>query len=136
VTGWSKPVFHTQLLEPVCNAGLVRLSAKPAQDRNRLLFSNPDNLSRADGKVVPGSGRDRRNVSVKLSYDEGQSWPTGKILEAGTSGYSDLATASDGTILCLYERGGLDSNNVKTSYLTLARFNLEWLTDEQDSFSK
>jgi sialidase-1 len=42
----------------------------------------------------------------------------------------------DGTILCLYERGGEAGTNKKpTNYthLTLARFNLEWLTDGEDS---
>ena len=32
----------------------------------------------ADGKAQPGSGRDRKNLSVKLSYDEGQTWPVNK----------------------------------------------------------
>ncbi|MBC8166222.1 MAG: exo-alpha-sialidase [Bryobacteraceae bacterium] len=135
-SGWSKPVFHDQLLEPVCNAALVRLSAKPASDRNRLLFSNPDNLTRADGKEKPGSNRDRKNLSVKLSYDEGQSWPVTKVLEPLHSGYSDLGVAPDGTILCLYERGGLENNSMKTAHLTVARFNLEWLTDGKDSLRK
>ncbi len=136
VKGWSKPVFHEQLLEPVCNAAMVRLSSKPKQDRDRLLFSNPDNLTRADGKAIPGSNRDRKNMSVKLSYDEGKSWPVNKVLEPGYSGYSDLTIAQDGTILCFYERGGLESNPMKTAHLTLARFNLEWLTDGQDSLGK
>jgi sialidase-1 len=51
------------------------------------------------------------------------------VLEPGYSGYSDLAVLPDGTILCLYERGAS-----RPDFLTLARFNLEWLTDGKDSF--
>lgn len=132
VTGWSKLQFHDQLLEPICMASMVRLSEAPA--RNRLLFSNPDNLARADGKEAPGKGRDRKNVSVKLSYDESVTWPVSKSVEPGFSGYSDLAVANDGTILLFYERGSTDGANIyKTGRLTLARFNLEWLTDGKDA---
>ena len=75
----------------------------------------------------------RKNVSVKLSYDEGGTWPVQKTLEPGFSGYSDLAVTRDGTILCFYERGSTDGENVyKTGSLTVARFNLEWLTDGKD----
>jgi len=132
-TGWTKPQFHDQLLEPICMASMIRLSEAPA--KNRLLFSNPHNLSRADGKEAPGKNRDRKNVSVKLSYDEATTWPLSKTVEPGFSGYSDLAVANDGTILLFYERGSTDGANIyKTGSLTLARFNLEWLTDGKDSF--
>lgn len=131
-TGWSRPQFHDQLLEPICMASMVRLSEAPA--KNRLLFSNPDNLARVDGKEAPGKGRDRKNVSVKLSYDESVTWPVSKTIEPGFSGYSDLAVANDGTILLFYERGSTDGANIyKTGRLTVARFNLEWLTDGKDT---
>ena len=133
-TGWSRPQFHEQLLEPICMAGMVRLSESPTSDRNRLLFSNPHNLSRSDGKEAPGKGRDRKNVSVKLSYDEAVTWPVNKTIEPGFSGYSDLAVAGDGTILLFYERGSTDGKDIyRTGLLTVARFNLEWLTDGADA---
>ncbi len=132
VTAWSKPQFHEQLLEPICMASMVRLSEAPA--KNRLLFANPHNLARTDGKEAPGKGRDRKNVSVKLSYDESATWPVSKTIEPGFSGYSDLAVAKDGTILLFYERGSTDGkDSYRTGLLTVARFNLEWLTDGQDS---
>jgi flavin-dependent dehydrogenase len=133
-TGWKKPKFDDALLEPICMASIVRHSlAGEAGGRNRILFANPHWLERADGKAQPGFGRDRKNVSVKLSYDEGQTWPVSKSLEAGFSGYSDLAVLPDGTILCFYERGSIDGkNNFATGRLTVARFNLAWLTDGAD----
>jgi sialidase-1 len=132
-TGWTAPRFHPQLLEPICMASMVRFSTARAGNRTRLLFSNPDNLDRRDGKAAPGVGRDRRNLSVKLSYDEAETWPVTKTIETGWSGYSDLAVMRDGTALCLYERGGIGDNAFRTAALTLARFNLEWLTDGKDS---
>jgi hypothetical protein len=46
----------------------------------------------------------------------------------------------DGTILCLYENGrpgATRPNSIRTDWpyarITLARFNLEWLTDARDS---
>ena len=131
-TGWSKPQFHGALLEPICMATMVRLSEAPA--KNRLLFANPHNLARADGKETPGKNRDRKNVSVKLSYDESATWGVNKTVEPGFSGYSDLAVAKDGTILLFYERGSTDGKDIyKTGLLTVARFNLEWLTDGKDT---
>jgi len=50
------------------------------------------------------------------------------VLEPGFAGYSDLAVAGDGTILCLFERGSNDGkNSYLTKTLTLARFNAEWV---------
>jgi sialidase-1 len=69
---------------------------------------------------------------VRLSTDEGRTWPVTKALEPGPSGYSDLAVAKDGTIFCLYENGTKDKTNFYSAQLTLARFNLEWLTDGQE----
>ncbi len=126
-TGWSKPRFDDALLEPICMASIARVSEKPASDRNRIVFANPHNLSRADGKEAAGKSRDRKNLSIKLTYDEGETWPVNKVLEPGPSAYSDLAMAADGTVLCFYESGS--GTNAR---LTLARFNLEWLTDGKD----
>jgi sialidase-1 len=136
-TKWTKPVFDEKLLEPICMASLCRLSEKPASDKNRLLFANPDNLDRADGKEAPGIGRDRKNLTVKLSYDEGKTWAISKVLEEGFSGYSDLAVGPDGAIYCFYERGSTDGkSSYSTKRLTVARFNLEWLSDGKDKLDR
>ena len=115
-------------------ASLCRLSEKGKHDRDRLLFANPDNLLRFGKPAKPGTMRDRKNLTVKLSYDEGKTWPVARVLEPGTSAYSDLAVGPDGTIYCLYERGSTDGkDHFATRTLTLARFNLEWLSGGQDA---
>ncbi len=134
-TGWSTPKFDGALLEPICMAGIVRYSTETAGGKNRILFSNPHNLDRADGKAEPGKNRDRKNVSVKLSYDEAQTWPVNKAIEPGASMYSDIAVTPAGTILCFYGRSGNNPGLAAFAggRLTVARFNLEWLTDGKDS---
>jgi len=122
-TKWTKPTFDPQLPEPICMASIVRLTEKPAAAKNRILFANPHN---------PDS-RERKNLTVKLSYDECRTWPVARTLEAGVSAYSDLAVGPDGTIYCFYERGAADGKSAfKSRTLCLARFNLEWLTEGKD----
>jgi sialidase-1 len=133
-SNWSKPHFDHALLEPICIAGIVRYSTTNNSNRNRILFCNPNNLDRADGKAEPGKGRDRRNLSVKISYDEANTWPINKTIEPGWSSYSDIAVAKDGTVLCFYGRA--KKSTFASERLTVARFNLEWVTDIADSPSK
>jgi len=73
----------------------------------------------------------RKNLSLKVSYDEGRTFPVNKTLEAGPSLYSDLAVLPDGTICCLYERR-IPVNGKETPVVTLARLNLAWITDGKD----
>jgi len=126
VTNWTTPIFDEELYEPICMGNIIRLSRADVDDKNRILFSNPDSRN------MEGSKRQRKNVSLKLSYDEGESWPLSKSIEPGASGYSDLAVDNDKNIYLLYERGGEGDNQSKTQYLTLATFDLNWLTDGKD----
>lgn len=126
-TKWSTPKFDDALLEPICMGGIVRYNH---DGKSLILFSNPHNLEKEKGKAEPGKNRDRKNVSVKISRDEGQTWAVNKLIEDGPSMYSDIAVTHSGTILCFYGRSG-DSKGVAAfagGRLTLARFNLEWLT--------
>jgi sialidase-1 len=104
-THWMRPEFDDELVDPICMASICRFSKVSDGGKNRLLFSNPENLKRIDGKIKPGKNRDRRNLTIKLSYNEGQSWPVAKTLEMGRSAYSDLAVGPDGTHSCPPARG-------------------------------
>jgi sialidase-1 len=122
-TGWSTPRFDEALLEPICMAGLVR---HEHGGESLLLFSNPHNLEGGrEGEPEPGKSRARKNLSIKLSRDDGRTWPVNKLLEDGPSSYSDLAVTRSGTILCFYGAGRKLS--FAGSALRLARFNVEWL---------
>lgn len=133
-TGWSTPVLHKDLYSPISFATAVRLSGAGDGKKSRLLFVHPNNPEKKE--VIRWSGmRPRNNVTVRLSTDEGVSWPVSKVLEPGRSAYADLAVGRDGMIFCLVERGEIDGNNLNTRYLSVLRFNLEWLTDGRDTLA-
>ncbi|HEY1188741.1 MAG TPA: sialidase family protein [Gemmata sp.] len=121
-TKWSTPAFDDALPEPVCMGALLSVPGTKL-----VLFSNPDNLEKAGAKAppAPGSGRDRKNLTVRLSEDGGTTWIAKRSIEPGFSAYSDLALANDGSVLLLYERAGAKGGNY--GRLTLARFPVEWL---------
>ena len=121
-TKWSTPAFDDALVEPVCMGALLSVPGT-----RLVLFSNPDNLEKANAKMPPppGAGRDRKNLTVRLSEDGGRTWAAKRSIEPGFSAYSDLALARDGTVLVLYERAGAKGGNY--GRLTLARFPVEWL---------
>lgn len=129
---WSAPTLHAELKEPVCMANVVRYNFETDGQPGRILFSNPDNLAYS-GKVGPSydKNRDRVNLTIKLSRDDGKTWPVCRVLEPGIAAYSDLAISRDGSILCLYERAGVDDSMWDTKYVTLARFNLDWLCEKE-----
>jgi sialidase-1 len=96
-------------------ASIVAHPAKPGT----LLFSNPHSLELdKNGNEKPAGRGKRQNLSIKLSHDDGKTWPVNKTLDAGPSAYSDLAVLPDGTVLCLYEAD---------QSIVCARFSLDWI---------
>jgi len=85
---WSKPGHHAQVYCPTCQSSIHRYSLKP---KNVILYSGP-------------GGPGRENMTVRLSYDEGKTWPVSKVIYPGSAAYSDLIVLPDGTVGCLYER--------------------------------
>ena len=112
---WSEAVPDPNLIDPECQASVVRLTEPQGQQPGSILFANPASLK-------------RERMTVRISHDEGKTWAVARMLNPGPSGYSDLAVLRDRTIGCLYERGE------KRVYerLTFARFNLAWLTEGKD----
>ncbi|MFA6449662.1 MAG: sialidase family protein [bacterium] len=112
---WSKIIFARDLIEPVCEGSILRYTAAKTNRVNRLLFSNP-------------ASRVREKMTVKISYDEGKTWPASKLINAGRSGYSDLVALPDLSVGIIYENGKKDYYEK----ITFARFTLNWLTDGKD----
>jgi sialidase-1 len=89
---WQDQRFDPALVEPVCQAALEYLP--PAENRpGTLLFINPADAER------------RVRMTLRASFDEGQTWPHETLLHAGPSAYSDLALLADGQVACAYEAG-------------------------------
>ena len=115
---WSELWHDRALIEPVCQASLIRCDADPLSASARLLFLNPASTA-------------RMNLVLRMSYDDGASWPVQKVLHPGPGAYSSLATLPDGRIGCLYECGDLSPYE----HICLARVDLAWLTDHADGLA-
>jgi len=123
---WTAPKFDAKLQEPICFGSLLAVPREIAGLGGVLLFSNPDNVARSVD-IGPKHYRDRKNMTVKLSLNDGTDWAKSLVIEPGFSGYSDLCVAPDGTVYCMYERGAV-SSYYDPAAITLARFNLRrWL---------
>lgn len=109
------PAEDRELVEPPAQASIIRYTAPVADGRSRLLFSN-------------AASTRRERMTVRLSYDEGQTWGAARVVHEGPAAYSNLVVLPDGRIGVLYERGE------KTPYerLTLATFPLDWLESGRD----
>lgn len=107
---WSPAADDEALIEPVCQASIVRYSFDTKDGKDRILFSNP-------------ASKKRENMTIRLSYDGCRTWPVAKTLHPGPAAYSDLAILPGGQIACLYEAGA------KSPYetITVAVFDLSWL---------
>lgn len=112
---WADQRHVPELIDPICQASFRRYcwpEERPGQ--GVLLFSNPASTK-------------REKLTVRFSYDEGETWPAGRELWPGPAAYSCLVVLPDKSIGCLYERGS------KSPYegIAFARFTLEWLVAGQ-----
>ena len=130
---WRNPRLHSDIPDGLigndygCHGGLVRL---PYLHKDILLYSNVD---AEDEGGSSHRGGDRRNISVWVSFDGGQSWPVKRLIYDGPAGYSCMAagrpgTHTEGQIYMLFEGGpgGQDSA------IQFVRFNLDWLLQGYD----
>ncbi len=103
---WVESYFDSVLVSPVCQASILAYESDCEIDF--ILFSNPESQSK------------RERMTVKVSLDDGKTWPVKRLVRNGESAYSDLVQQGDGFIGLLYEQG----NNGSIHY---AQFNVDWL---------
>lgn len=110
-------VPDAELPDPGNNGSIIRAfpDADPRDPRARmLLFSNTANLHA------------RRNLTVRLSCDDGTTWPVSRVVQTGATAYSTLTPlrGRDGRLGgrygLLYERDGY-------RYISYTAFGLDWL---------
>lgn len=111
---WTHQRHVPELVEPICQASLRRYSWPDTGGRSVLLFANPASTK-------------RERLTVRASFDEGQTWPVSRLLDARPAAYSCLAVLPDGWIGILYEAGE------KSPYerLAFSRFPMGWLTESK-----
>ncbi|MEZ4970732.1 MAG: sialidase family protein [Flavobacteriaceae bacterium] len=106
------------LIDPGCNASIVRYtSIEDGYKKNRLLFSNAK------------SEKGRVNMTVRISYDEGETWSEGKTIYKGESAYSSMTILENGDIGLFFEQDDYQKN-------PFVSFSLKWLTDGKDRYKK
>ena len=90
---WTPHVSDGKLVEPVCMASLLKVRASEnALKRDILLFSNP------------ADANDRKNITIQLSLDGGETWTRKCLLDEGAGwGYSCLTMIDRKTVGILYE---------------------------------
>ena len=107
------------IITPDCDGDMIRYtSVSQGHDKNRLLHSVP-------------YGNSRTNVTVYVSYDEGETWPVSKRIVPYRSGYSSLCVMPDGTIGLYVEEAYPGASGYS---MVFYNFSLDWLTDGDDSF--
>ena len=109
-SNWTAPEYSPELVEPRCQASILRYNWPSGQEAGRVLFSNPASTR-------------RNNLTVRVSRDDGKTWPGSKTLHEGPCAYSCLAVLPDKAIGCLYECGRTNAYE----RISFARFPLEWL---------
>jgi len=85
---------HGALPEPVCMASLI--SHELDNGRTVLFFANPNDKSK------------RRNMTVRMSLDDGRSWPAQIVVDKTGGAYSSLVMVDDRTLGILYESSRAD----------------------------
>ena len=102
-----------------CKAGLVRL---PYDDRDILVFSRADPST----STAHLSKNPRRDITVWISLDGGETWPAKRLVREGFGNYTWMAAGRNGTpsegLIYLASNGG--------KYV--ARFNVAWIMEHYD----
>ncbi|MBP8066522.1 MAG: exo-alpha-sialidase, partial [Flavobacterium sp.] len=66
---------------------------------------------------------------VKISYDEGKTWSSGKTIYSGSAAYPAITILKNGDIALLFEKDNYTQN-------AFTKFSLKWLTDGKDRYKK
>ena len=93
---WSPLMDDPELIEPQCQASLMRFNFANNNEPGRLLFSNP------------ASKEKRLLGTIRISYDDGKTWPLEKLIYEGSFAYSCLTKIDNSTAGLLFERDGYE----------------------------
>lgn len=105
---WSEPTFDDVLIEPQCQASIFRYSWADGDEPSRILFANP-------------ASRGRNRMTVRISYDEGRTWVSRRLIYGNSAAYCCLTRLPDGRVGLLYEAD-------RYTRLVFTAFDLDWLT--------
>lgn len=125
---WKATQIRTDMPDPLCQGAIFRYSGLVDGEKSRVLFSNP-----ASQLTVPREGRTyqttppmRMNGTVRISYDDGQTWAYSKRIYGNRYTeyqYSVLTNLGNGKVGCIFEA---------FPEVRFAVFDMEWLTSGED----
>jgi sialidase-1 len=107
---YSAPHPDATLIDPGNNGAIIQVDPDArvgTANRRRIAFSNTADTV------------ERRNLTVRLSCDDGKSWSASRTIEAGPAAYSTMVAFPNGDIGVLYERGAYQQ-------ITFTRFTPRW----------
>ena len=107
--------YLPELIEPICQGSTLNYLEK-GKISSIILFSNPASM------------KQRINMTVKMSKDNGQTWPYAFLIYPGPSAYSDLVCLANGKIGLLYEYG-IENPYERIGFTVLALEQIENNTD-------
>ncbi|MEN9952338.1 MAG: hypothetical protein RLZZ520_606 [Bacteroidota bacterium] len=93
---WDTTYFDQQLIDPVCQGSLLTIGYK----KGKAIIASSNAADQ----------RERNNLTIKISYDEGKSWLKSIVVDKNETAkndwtaYSDLVLINKKTIGILYER--------------------------------
>lgn len=93
---WGTPYTQTAnqsaIPDPACQGNVFRLTTTNESNANRLLHANAAHAS------------SRVNMTLRLSYDDGQTWPVSHLVYAGGSAYSSVTRLATGEVGLCFEK--------------------------------
>ncbi|MFK7920395.1 MAG: exo-alpha-sialidase [Bacteroidia bacterium] len=101
---WSGLVNDSTLIESRCQASIIRHSFSPSI----MVFANP------------ATQEGRTNGTIRLSYDEGETWPIARTIYTDSFAYSCLVSLNTDSLGLLFEADNYGR-------IVFARFSLDWL---------
>ncbi len=109
---WDKQYFEPSLIDPVCQGSIISFT----DSRGQFILAQSNNADE----------QKRNNLSIKLSFDQGESWPETILIDGikdpGTSAYtaySDLVILNNNSIGVIFERNNYKEIVFKTLELKL-----------------
>jgi sialidase-1 len=97
------------LSDPSCNASIISYTfTENGKEKQVLIFTNANSETK------------RENMTVKLSYDDGNTWTKGKTIYQGRSAYSSLTILENGNIGLFFEKDDYKQN-------VFVSFSFDWL---------
>ncbi len=100
---------ETALEDPTCNASIIRYTSKKYSVKDKILIFANNNDS-----------KHRKNMSVRISRDDGKTWSKPKTVYKGSSAYPSLTVMKNGRIGLFFEADNYKKN-------VFVSFPLRWI---------